>query len=315
MIHCPHCQGDVEQDFGLVQCPQCAKNLFIHVDGSVELPTENPTEFESGTKSEIESEMESEIESEIESKVGAKSEVERETEMEAKTKGESSYEFQEEPLSLAESEETEAKSKLEMESATEEPATGWAIETAEGTKTIETTEGESKMTSKTETGMETGTESESKKEMEEEPETKVEIETETEIESEGIITSPNASPQETEPLEEKAPPLLEEKEESIENLASVEAKIKMEAQSKVGSTSLSYNLVIKGIDHTDLQEKITFALSSVYSEAELETLFQKKLSNGTLTLTSLYPLQASLLLQQLKELPLDLDWQQVYKYK
>ena len=41
MIHCPYCQVEVEQDFGLVQCPQCNKNFFIHVDGGVELYTES----------------------------------------------------------------------------------------------------------------------------------------------------------------------------------------------------------------------------------------------------------------------------------
>ena len=141
---------------------------------------------------------------------------------------------------------------------------------------------------------------------------------ETENESEAVPESvPEAMLEAVPEVASQAAPedaALEEEEESLENLASLGTS-SVDPQGKTEGPSLSYTLVMKGIGDKNLQEKVADILKALYSQEELERLFAEKLSHGTLTLTSLYPLQASLLLQHLRELPLDLDWQQVYKYR
>ena len=105
---------------------------------------------------------------------------------------------------------------------------------------------------------------------------------------------------------QEAPAETEQKEPSVES-----PYITQKAESK----PISYTLYIKGIERTPLKEKVEAILLSFYSESETKAFLQKDFYNGVLTLKSLHPSQASMLVQRLKDLPLDLDWKQIYKYK
>ncbi len=36
-VTCPHCSGEVEEDFGLVECPHCNQQFMVSVDGDAEV--------------------------------------------------------------------------------------------------------------------------------------------------------------------------------------------------------------------------------------------------------------------------------------
>ncbi len=43
-ITCPKCGTEIDQDFGLVNCPGCSTVLAVDVDGHVQIPAEHPIE-------------------------------------------------------------------------------------------------------------------------------------------------------------------------------------------------------------------------------------------------------------------------------
>ena len=192
MIHCPYCQNQTEQDFGLVQCSQCTKNFFIHADGSVD---KEPSESEVAKFNE------------------------EEESAKAKTETEFKVEAEEQEETLKEEEDSEDTADTED---THEP-----------------------------------------------------------VDLENLIAS-NGSDTED------------------------------QVSSKKEQQLISYTLILKGIDQAHLQAEVRSILLSLYSEIELKALFQKNFSQGTLVLNSLYPIQASRLLHQLKDLPLDFHWKQVH---
>lgn len=46
MLKCPSCSGEIQSDFGLIQCGHCGQLLLINFDGSVEISGSSPPEVQ-----------------------------------------------------------------------------------------------------------------------------------------------------------------------------------------------------------------------------------------------------------------------------